>query len=127
MPIDHISIYPTPEKFEDTVAWYLKALNPLKYTEILRFPGAVGLGTNGKPDFWVIAKENAAKQDNHFAFRADDKETVNRFHAAGVEAGGKCNGPPGPRPQYAPEYYGAFVFDPIGNNVEAVGFFPVEK
>ena len=54
------------------------------------------------------------------AFNAGDRPTVDRFYDAAMKAGGKDNGPPGLRPDYHPNYYGAFVFDPDGNNIEAV-------
>jgi len=56
----------------------------------------------------------------HLAFSAPSRETVDAFHAAALEAGGRDNGAPGPRPEYHGGYYGAYVFDPDGNNVEAV-------
>ncbi len=56
----------------------------------------------------------------HVAFAARDRETVDRFHAAGLDAGGGDNGAPGLRPRYHPGYYGAYLLDPDGNNVEAV-------
>jgi catechol 2,3-dioxygenase-like lactoylglutathione lyase family enzyme len=58
--------------------------------------------------------------DAHVAFAAPDRATVDAFHAAGLAAGGMDNGPPGLRPQYHPDYYGAFVLDPDGHNIEAV-------
>ena len=62
----------------------------------------------------------------HLAFVAADKETVHRFHAAAIAAGGRDNGAPGPR-DYHPGYYGAFVLDPDGNNIEAVFHGPVTR
>ncbi len=56
----------------------------------------------------------------HVAFSASSREAVDRFHAAALEAGGRDNGAPGLRPKYHEGYYGAYVFDPDGNNVEAV-------
>ena len=56
----------------------------------------------------------------HVAFAADTREQVDRFHAAALAAGGTDNGGPGPRPEYSEGYYGAFVLDPDGNNIEAV-------
>ena len=63
----------------------------------------------------------------HLAFQAQDEATVQRFHAAGLAAGGTDNGAPGLRPQYHPGYYGAFVIDPGGNNIEAVYHGPAER
>ena len=70
------------------------------------------------PDFWLAQSD--APTVAHVALRADDRETVDAFHAAALAAGGRDNGGPGVRPQYHPGYYGAFVLDPDGNNVEAV-------
>ena len=75
-------------------------------------------GAGGKPDFWIRQGEVAAPV--HVAIQAKDRGAVDAFHAAALEAGGADNGAPGPRPQYHPSYYGAFVLDPDGNNVEAV-------
>ena len=70
------------------------------------------------PDFWLA--QSPAPTVAHVALRADDRAAVDAFHAAALAAGGRDNGAPGLRPQYHPGYYGAFVFDPDGNNVEAV-------
>ncbi|KAB8076108.1 Glyoxalase/Bleomycin resistance protein/Dihydroxybiphenyl dioxygenase [Aspergillus leporis] len=117
--IDHLGIYAPPDQFEKLIEWYLSALSPLNYREIMRIPGAVGLGDQ-VPDFWIAEKEGAGPQQVHFAFTAPDRETVDAFHKAALLAGGKCNGPPGLRPEYHESYYGAFVLDPLGNNVEMV-------
>ncbi|KAJ6133146.1 hypothetical protein N7471_008361 [Penicillium samsonianum] len=117
--IDHITT-PAPEKdFEPLVEWYKKALSPLAYKEIMRFPGMVGLGSEF-PDFWIAQKETHIPSGFHFAFSAPNRATVDAFHRAAVEAGGTSNGKPGLRPEYHENYYGAFVLDPIGNNVEMV-------
>jgi len=98
------------------------------YTAVL---GALGipLGGQGPGFFWfdelcVSSQESPASTGEltgrtHFAFQAQDEREVERFHASGVEAGGKDNGKPGKRP-YHPGYYAAFLTDPDGNNVEAV-------
>ncbi|XTI95852.1 Glyoxalase/Bleomycin resistance protein/Dihydroxybiphenyl dioxygenase [Cenococcum geophilum] len=127
MPLHHFFIYTVPEKFEETAAWYLKALAPLNYVEIMRVPGKVAMGADSVPEFWVGTKEDVGKEGTHFAFKAKDQEAVQAFHAAGVAAGGKCNGAPGPRPQYSSTYYAAFVLDPVGNNVESVCFTTADK
>ncbi|OCL14706.1 hypothetical protein AOQ84DRAFT_330590 [Glonium stellatum] len=127
MLLHHFFIYTTPEKFEETAAWYLKALAPLNYVEIMRIPGKVAMDDNGSPELWVCTKEDVGKESTHFAFKAKDQKAVQAFHAAGVEAGGKCNGAPGPRPQYSPTYYAAFVLDPIGNNIEGVCFTTTDE
>ena len=78
-----------------------------------------GFGPAGAPGLWLHEEKHAAG-GAHIAFRAQDREAVARFHAAGLEAGGKDNGKPGLRPDYSPCYFAAFLVDPDGNNVEAV-------
>jgi catechol 2,3-dioxygenase-like lactoylglutathione lyase family enzyme len=73
----------------------------------------------GKPDFWIREAE-PVRPPVHVAFASPDRETVDAFYEAAMAAGGRDNGPPGLRPDYHPNYYGAFVFDPDGNNIEAV-------
>ena len=75
----------------------------------------------GEPALW-LSKHPEPRGASHVAFRAKDRAAVDRFHAAGLAAGGKDNGAPGPRPDYGPKYYAAFLIDPDGNNVEAVCF-----
>ena len=79
----------------------------------------LGLGRDGNPFFW-IGTGKAATSGCHVAFAAPDRAAVDRFHAAALAAGGTDNGAPGLRPHYHADYYGAFVLDPDGNNVEAV-------
>ncbi len=86
---------------------------------------SAGLGRSGKPDFWVFRGEPASAV--HVAFAADDRASVDAFHEAAIAAGGHDNGRPGLRPEYHPTYYGAFVLDPDGNNVEAVRHGPEEE
>jgi predicted lactoylglutathione lyase len=80
---------------------------------------AAGFGANGKPDFW-IGGEGGLNRPMHIAIAANDRAAVDSFYRAALAAGGKDNGAPGLRPHYHPNYYGAFVFDPDGHNVEAV-------
>jgi catechol 2,3-dioxygenase-like lactoylglutathione lyase family enzyme len=84
---------------------------------------AAGFGKQGKPDFW-IGGEGRLKATLHVAIAADDRDTVDAFHRAALAAGGHDNGAPGVRPQYHPNYYGAFVLDPDGHNIEAVCHAP---
>jgi catechol 2,3-dioxygenase-like lactoylglutathione lyase family enzyme len=78
----------------------------------------IGMGVAPKPDFWV--HEGPPQQPHvHVAFRADSRALVDAFYAAAMAAGGKDNGPPGLRPHYHKDYYGAFVLDPDGHNIEA--------
>ncbi|KAF4207352.1 hypothetical protein CNMCM8927_003095 [Aspergillus lentulus] len=116
--IDHVGIRAPKGQFESIIDWYKKALAPLNYREMMRFPGAVGLGSE-HPDFWISETDEQCG-GSHFAFIARDHATVDAFHQAAVAAGGKCNGAPGIRAEYHPEYYAAFVLDPLGNNVEVV-------
>ena len=115
--IDHIGI--SVSDLERSVAFYEKALAPLGYTLIRKFEGfAAGFGIGGKPDFWIGTGK--VTQPAHVAFRADQRTIVKAFYEAAMAAGGKDNGPPGTRPMYHEHYYGAFVHDPDGHNIEAV-------
>ncbi len=115
--IDHIGI--AVRDLEKSVAFYTKALAPLGYVLIMKFDGqAAGFGVGGKLDFWIGAGE--VKQATHVAFRASGRAQVREFYTAAMEAGGKDNGAPGVRPHYHEHYYGGFVVDPDGHNVEAV-------
>jgi len=99
-------------------AFYEQALAPLGYRIVMEpAPGVVGMGVRF-PDFWIAPSD--APTVAHVALRAEDRAAVDAFHAAALAAGGTDNGAPGLRPQYHPGYYGAFVLDPDGNNVEAV-------
>lgn len=107
-------------------AFYQAALAPLGITVQMEITedmtgghGAhVGFGTAGKPFFW-IGSGKAAATGVHVAF-ATDRAAVDAFHAAAIAAGGTDNGAPGLRPEYHPDYYGAFVLDLDGNNIEVV-------
>ena len=114
--IDHVGLAVTD--YEKSKAFYEGALAPLGYGLIMEFGTVAGFGIQGKPDFWISAGEPAASI--HVAFASQDRPTVDAFHTAALAAAGTDNGAPGPRTQYHPNYYGAFVFDPDGNNVEAV-------
>ena len=80
---------------------------------------ACGFGKEGPPSFWISEREPSGT-GTHVAFASPDRATVDAFHAAALDAGGIDNGAPGIREHYHPTYYGAFVHDPDGNNVEAV-------
>jgi catechol 2,3-dioxygenase-like lactoylglutathione lyase family enzyme len=100
--------------------FYARALAPLGYTVQAEYAGqAVGFGDDKRPTFWLGAGK-APVIGTHIAFAAPDRATVRRFHAAALEAGGRDNGAPGLRPQYHAHYFGAFVLDPDGHNIEAV-------
>ena len=126
--IDHIG-FPVSD-YARSKAFYLKALAPLDYTLVMEVTQeqtghdpAAGFGATGKPDFW-IGGEGGLQGVLHIAIAADDRATVDAFHRAALAAGAKDNGKPGLRPQYHPNYYGAFVLDPDGHNVEAVCHAP---
>lgn len=114
--IDHLSL--RVRELESCKQFYSAALTPLGYASVMEFPGAMGLGVAGKPDFWLTQAEAAVA--THVAFACKDRETVDAFYQAALAAGGKGHGAPGIRPDYHPNYYGAFVLDPEGNNIEAV-------
>jgi catechol 2,3-dioxygenase-like lactoylglutathione lyase family enzyme len=118
--IDHIGL--CVADYERSKAFYVAALAPLGY-EVIMEVGEVGpwagLGVGGKPDFW-IGKGEATTPRLHVALRARNRATVRAFYDAAIRAGARDNGPPGLRPEYHPNYYGAFVIDPDGHNVEAV-------
>ena len=82
-----------------------------------------GFGAKGRPQFWIGGGKPIIGRV-HFAFVAKDRAAVDAFHEAALEAGGKDNGPPGLRPHYHANYYGAFVLDPDGHNIEAVCRLP---
>lgn len=98
--------------------FYEEALAPLGIGFVMESPAGVGFSRQGRPRFWISARP--AGGPVHVAFEAADSAMVDAFHAAALAAGGRDNGAPGPRPVYHPGYYGAFVLDPDGNNVEAV-------
>jgi len=115
--IDHLII--TVADFDTSKAFYLGALSPLGYEVVLEMSKAVGLGIGGKPEFFIREGE-PVRPAIHLAFASPDRATVDKFYEAAIAAGGKDNGPPGLRTGYHPNYYGAFVFGPDGNNIEAV-------
>jgi catechol 2,3-dioxygenase-like lactoylglutathione lyase family enzyme len=116
--LDHVGL-PVSD-YERSKAFYERALAPLGLSMLLEpAPGIGGFGKDGKPFFWVESLRGAV-QNVHVAFAVDDRATVDAFHAAALEAGGTDNGAPGPREIYHPNYYGAYVLDPDGNNIEAV-------
>jgi catechol 2,3-dioxygenase-like lactoylglutathione lyase family enzyme len=114
--IDHVSV--RVSDFARSKAFYAEALRPLGYEVVMEFDSVAGLGAQGKPDFWIA--EGEPRAPIHIAFASPDRATVDAFHEAALAAGAKDNGPPGLRPHYHEQYYGAFVHDPDGNNVEAV-------
>jgi len=114
--IDHMGILVA--NLDASVAFYTKALAPLGYVLVTRFEQFAGFGVAGKPDFWIGVGKPTDKI--HVAFRAKGRNDVRAFYEAAMAAGGTDNGPPGVREIYHPNYYGAFVRDPDGHNIEAV-------
>jgi catechol 2,3-dioxygenase-like lactoylglutathione lyase family enzyme len=124
MMIDHTAV--AVSDFEKSKAFYGSALRPLGYAMLMELPASVtgstdvaGFGEPPKPDFW-ISKGSPNTPPMHVAFRAASRAVVDAFYTAALGAGGADNGPPGPRAHYHPNYYGAFVLDPDGHNIEAV-------
>jgi catechol 2,3-dioxygenase-like lactoylglutathione lyase family enzyme len=100
--------------------FYERALAPLGMRVVMEpIPNVAGFGDEF-PFFWIGERGREPDSGVHVAFAAEDRATVDAFHAAALEAGGEDNGGPGVREIYHPNYYGAFVLDPDGNNVEAV-------
>ena len=121
MILDHIGF--GVNDVEKTKDFYVKALAPLGIAVALEAEGWIGMGRDGRPQFWFGGMGQGAGPI-HLAFTARNRAEVRAFHAAAVAAGGTDNGAPGLRPHYHPDYYGAFVIDPDGHNVEAVCHAP---
>jgi catechol 2,3-dioxygenase-like lactoylglutathione lyase family enzyme len=125
--LDHVGF--SVADYARSKAFYEKALAPLGYALVMEVAQAendspaAGFGANGKPDLW-IGGEGGLNRHVHIAITAEDRAAVDAFYRAAVAAGGKDNGAPGLRPQYHPNYYGAFVRDPDGHNIEAVCHAP---
>jgi len=127
--IDHIG-FPVSD-YAKSKAFYMQALAPLGYTLLMEIGAeqtesrapAAGFGASGKPDFW-IGGEGGLEKPVHVAIVAKDRASVDAFHRAALAAGGKDNGAPGLRPHYHANYYGAFVLDPDGHNIETVCHAP---
>lgn len=125
--IDHLGI--AVSDYAKSRDFYVRALGPLGYGVIMEFtkeqypdlkaPQIGGLGADGKPDFWVHPS-SAPTPPTHLAFTAKSRDQVDAFYKAALEAGAKDNGAPGIRAHYHPNYYGAFVIDINGHNLEAV-------
>jgi len=125
--IDHTGL--SVSDFAKSKEFFAKALAPLGYKVMMEFSAeqaggspAAGLGDT-KPDLWLSAGAPTSPP-THIAFVAKNRSTVDAFYKAAMAAGGRDNGPPGIRAHYHPDYYGAFVLDPDGNNIEAVCHYP---
>nr|WP_041321440.1 VOC family protein [Hyphomicrobium denitrificans] len=125
--LDHIG-FPIAD-YARSVAFYRQALAPLGIALLKEFrfseDGADGYAGFGRqrPQFW-IGTGTALKGRLHVAFAAANRQEVHAFYEAAIAAGGRDNGPPGLRPHYHESYYGAFVLDPDGHNIEAVTHSP---
>jgi catechol 2,3-dioxygenase-like lactoylglutathione lyase family enzyme len=116
--LDHVTM--GVGDIERSKAFYDQALRPLGIERLYADGESfAGYGANRKAFFW-IGLRNTPQTGVHVAFAAQDRQTVDRFYEAALAAGGRCNGPPGLRPHYHQDYYGAFVLDPDGHNIEAV-------
>jgi catechol 2,3-dioxygenase-like lactoylglutathione lyase family enzyme len=123
--IDHFGLQ--TDDFAAAVAWYDAALAPLGYQKLMDYGVAAGYGTpGGHPQFWLgVATDDGGRQ-SHVAFSAVDRDAVLAFHRVAVELGSEVLHEPRVWPEYHPDYYGAFVRDPDGNNVEAVCHRPAD-
>jgi catechol 2,3-dioxygenase-like lactoylglutathione lyase family enzyme len=124
--LDHIGI--AVSDLKRAHGFYDRALAPLGLTRVMDFSTPDGQGTTGygdtRPFFWVAAGGGPAQGHPHIAFAAASRALVDEFYRAALAAGGRDNGAPGLRPHYHANYYGAFVLDPDGHNVEAVCHLP---
>jgi catechol 2,3-dioxygenase-like lactoylglutathione lyase family enzyme len=117
--LDHVGF--GVSDYQRSKAFYEKALAPLGVTLLMEpVAQAAGFGAAGKPFFWIETRGPAVQSGLHVAFVVESRETVHAFHTAALDAGGTDNGAPGVREIYHPHYYGAYVLDPDGNNIEAV-------
>jgi catechol 2,3-dioxygenase-like lactoylglutathione lyase family enzyme len=127
--LDHIGV--AISDIDRSEAFYSAALKPLGISKLYEYGPertdsggtAIGFGKDMMPFFWIGDHEQVG-EGTHVAFSASDRAAVDAFYRAAIAAGGKDNGAPGLRPIYHPNYYGAFVLDPDGINVEAVSHKP---
>lgn len=126
LKIDHVTL--SVADLAQARAFYARALVPLGLELVGDYSAeqsgtvaAAGFGIGRKGSFW-LAESGQQSPSGHICFRAPSREMVRQFHRAAIEAGGKDNGPPGPRKKYHPAYYAAFVLSPEGHNIEAVCF-----
>ena len=121
--LDHIGVQVAD--VEASLAFYLHTFAPIGMREVMRFPSGdafvVGLsGPDGMPDFWLVPAAGVESRELHVAFRATDRDAVDAVHAAAIAAGAHVLHPPREWPEYHPGYYGVFLRDLDGHNVEAV-------
>lgn len=127
--LDHLGF--TVADYPRSRAFYRKALAPLGFDVVMDVTREMsggyegcGFGPPGRPQFWIGTGTGEPGRGMHIAFSAGTRAEVDAFHAAALAAGGTDNGAPGLRPQYHANYYGAFVIDPDGHNIEAVCHLP---
>ncbi|MCX6401423.1 MAG: VOC family protein [Propionibacteriales bacterium] len=117
--IDHLGI--NCADLAASKAFYDAVLAPLGFTRIMDYDVACGYGTENDPAFWLSRYDDMPpNREVHVAFTAADVAAVHAFHDAAVAAGAEVLHAPRPWPEYHPGYYGAFVRDLDGNNIEAV-------
>jgi catechol 2,3-dioxygenase-like lactoylglutathione lyase family enzyme len=124
--LDHITLYVS--NYARSKVFYEKALAPLGIKVLMEYGGGCGFGRDAMPQFWLAEGPSSFQKPEHLktitpvhvSFSARSRDEVSAFHAAALAAGAKDNGAPGPRVEYHPNYYGAFVLDPDGHNIEAV-------
>jgi catechol 2,3-dioxygenase-like lactoylglutathione lyase family enzyme len=119
--IDHIMV--RVKDYQVSRDFYDQVLATLGYQRLMEFGNGAGYGSGGKPYFW-IGQEGEPHPRIHIAFAAKDRAAVDAFHDLALKLGAKSDGAPGVREQYHPNYYGAFVLDPDGHNIEAVCHLP---
>jgi catechol 2,3-dioxygenase-like lactoylglutathione lyase family enzyme len=119
--LDHVSV--GVSDFPRSKAFYDAALAPLGLKVLMGGEGFAGYGDD-RPFFWIGGGRDAIRTGTHIAFSAESRALVEAFYKAAIAAGGRDNGGPGLRAHYHPTYYGAFVLDPDGHNVEAVCHHP---
>jgi catechol 2,3-dioxygenase-like lactoylglutathione lyase family enzyme len=120
--VDHVVF--VVRELERSRRFYTAALAPLGFDELHAGPDGIAYGAEGLDDFAIVAGIPVTSAA-HVAFDAPDRTAVDAFFAAAMANGGREKGAPGVWPEYSDRYYGAFVFDPDANNVEAVFHSPV--
>lgn len=115
---DHIGF--KVKDLDASVRFYTAALGPLGYEATSQDASSAAFGAKGSYSLWLYDDEKLAHSLIHVAFTAPSRAAVEAFHREGLKSGGRDNGAPGVRQDYGPKYYAAFLFDPDGNNVEAV-------